>query len=106
MLNLSAFDKYMKPKKEKAAPAEPTPVKGSFDLNGDDICPYCQRGMRLGKVGEMTVYICEQDRAVVPAPNEVQGAAAEVMSPPQEVSMLDLHRVEQRAYRRNSLNFD
>lgn len=104
MIDTSTFDKWIPRKPEVAAAPEQTVlVRGSYELNGDNVCPYCKKEMRPIKVKDMVVYLCDNDRAVVPAPNEMQGMQVAGVSDPQEVSITDLHRVEQMAYRRRKL---
>lgn len=99
MVDTSVFDRYITKKVVAQKEEAQIPTKGSYHLNGDNICPYCKKEMRTVKVQDMVAYLCDNDRAVVPAENELQADGQ--FDPPQEVSFLDVHRIEQMAYRRN-----
>ena len=46
------------------------PVAAKLILDTPNVCPYCQKEMRESTAVNVPVFICDEDRHVVPRPNE------------------------------------
>ncbi len=71
MFNSNRFQKIVN--KITAGVEEPkVAVKAAFEINSADVCPYCKKSMRLTTARGVPVYLCDDDRTVLPAPNHVE----------------------------------
>lgn len=51
------------------ASATPTPVTARLESTQEGVCPYCQKTMRKSHVAIGEVWLCDDDRHVVPPRN-------------------------------------
>jgi hypothetical protein len=66
----SAFSRWSQIKRAESAIAEKV-TAAPLSIEAADRCPYCKGNMRLSTAVGVAVYVCDADRHVVPAPNDI-----------------------------------